>query len=177
MIEPPLVPSIVPHIAATLPGVDLPARALDPDLDQLEAAIAGAVTPASTPVIHRFTPGIYQREIHIPAGTLGTTMIHLVEHPFILLRGSLRVISDAEGATTWHAPHVGITRAGTRRALFAETDCTLITFHPTHDTDVAKIVATLTATPDNPLIPADSPVVNHWRHHGGALELTTAAQK
>lgn len=124
---------------------------------------------AQTPVVDRFTPGLYIREIHIPAGTTGTSMIHKREHPFVLAKGRVRVISENEGCVVYEAPYIGITLPGTRRALHAETDCVWITFHVTEETDVEKIVAELTEPPDNPLLPPDHPSLNHWRHGGAVI--------
>lgn len=134
-------------------------------LDHLEAAIIDQ-PPAFTPVIDRFTPGLYIREIHIPAGTLGTSMVHKFEHPFALLKGRIRVTSENEGIVIYEAPYIGITKPGTRRALYAETDCVWVTFHVTEETDVEKIIAAVTDTSANPLLPTEHPAAFHCHHHG-----------
>lgn len=125
-----------------------------PTIDQLEAAMVCGV-PVEMPVTHRFTPGLYIREIFIPAGTLLTSAVHWTEHPFVISKGRIEVISEAEGRVVYEAPHTGITRPGTRRALHALTDTVWTTFHATDETDVGKICAAILAPHQNPLLPDD----------------------
>lgn len=105
------------------------------------------------PVKHRFTPGIYSREIHIPAGTMLTSAIHRTEHPFVISKGRIAVISENEGRVIYEAPHHGVTKPGTRRLLHAETDTVWTTFHATEETDVQKICDTILEPYDNTLLP------------------------
>jgi len=103
-------------------------------------------------IVHRFVPGMYIRECHIPAGTLLTTMEHKTTHPFLVLRGVLRLISANEGPQEIHAPHVGITEPGTRRMILALEDVTWLTFHATDEIDVEKIGEAILAPNTNPLL-------------------------
>jgi hypothetical protein len=130
-----------------------------PTLDELEAVIASC-PQAHLPVCHRFTPGMYIREIRIPAGTLLTSATHLTQHPFVLSKGTIQVISENEGPVIYEAPHTGITDPGTRRVLYAETDCVWTTFHATDETDVEKICTGILASHDNPIAPGLTPA---WR--------------
>jgi hypothetical protein len=148
------------------------AESLTDEMNHLEAAIVEH-PPAITEVFHHFTPGLYLRELHMPAGTLGTSMIHKFEHPFVLSKGRVRVISENEGSVVYQAPYVGKTLPGTRRALLVEEDAIWITAHVTDLTDVDAIVAAVTETPDNPMV-AGHPHANHWRH-GGSINLEPAA--
>lgn len=107
-------------------------------LNDLETALA-RLPQVEMPVTHRFTKGMYIREIEIPAGTMLTSMTHKTEHPFVLSKGSILVTSDNEGSVLYEAPYTGITKAGTRRALHAVTDVVWTTFHATDETDVEKI--------------------------------------
>lgn len=107
-------------------------------IDALEQASlagvgAGELRPVELPLTHRFTPGLYAREIFMPAGTLLTSKIHNTEHPFVVLSGCARVYIPGEGARVLRAGHVGITKPGTRRVLYIEEDCRWITFHPLAD--------------------------------------------
>lgn len=113
------------------------------------------------PIVHRFTPGMYIRECHIPAGTLLTTMVHKTIHPFVVTRGKLRLLSENEGPQEIIAPHVGITMPGTRRMILALEDVTWITFHATEETDVEKIGEAILEHHSNPLIPAG--LAEQWR--------------
>ena len=133
-------------------------------LDELEASLVHSGLPkAECPVTHRFTPGMYIREIFIPAGTLLTSMEHRYEHPFVISQGRIRVTSEKEGCVTYQAPHTGITQPGTRRALYAETDVIWTTFHVTEETDVEKIGQAILAPHFNPLLSDNDPALELWR--------------
>jgi hypothetical protein len=120
-------------------------------IDDLEGAMLSGVQ-VEMPVIHRQTPGLYSREIHIPAGTLLTSAVHKTEHQFVISQGRIAVISENEGRVIYEAPHTGVTLPGTRRVLHAETDTIWITFHATQKTDIATICESLVEPPTNPLL-------------------------
>lgn len=104
------------------------------DLDRLESAMLAAARGGLTeavelPVKHLFTEGLYTREIFMPAGTLLTSRIHKTEHPFVVLTGKVSVYIPGEGVEHIEAPHVGVTKSGTRRVLYIHEDCRWLTFH------------------------------------------------
>ena len=81
------------------------------------------------PLVHKFTDGMYIREIFMPAGSLWTSKIHKTEHPYVVSYGKAAVSIDA---TDWYeitAPYTGITTPGTRRILYIIEDCIWTTFH------------------------------------------------
>jgi hypothetical protein len=117
-------------------------------LDELEVALA-QLPRVELPVTHRFTKGMYIREIQIPAGTMLTSMTHKTEHPFVISEGAIKVTSDNEGSVIYEAPHTGITKPNTRRALHALTDVVWTTFHVTDETDVEKICEQILEHQDN----------------------------
>lgn len=132
-------------------------------LDEAEAAMS-RMPQADCPVTHHFTPGLYIRSIRIPAGTLVTSMEHKTEHPFVITAGRVRVASENEGSVIYEAPHMGITRPGTKRLLHALEDTVWTTFHVTDETDIERIAAEILEPNDNPLITDhDAPEVNRWR--------------
>lgn len=107
-------------------------------LDAIEVAMMSR--PAvELPLVHRFTPGLYIREIFMPAGTLLTSKIHQTEHPYVVTKGVVSVWTEREGWVKITAPHTGITKPGTRRLLYIHEDTTWTTFHPTDKTDLAEI--------------------------------------
>ena len=81
-------------------------------------ALSGAAPLVDHPLVHRWTPGLYIRQITIPSGNLQTTRTHTSKHPFFVLRGRA-LIRGPEGVTEIIAPFSGITEIGTRRVLFA----------------------------------------------------------
>lgn len=100
-------------------------------IDRLEAIMADC-EPVDCPLVHRFTPGLYTREIFMPAGSLVTSLIHKTEHPFFILKGRVAVLNEIDGEMLrLKAPYVGITKPGTRRVLYIYEDCVWVTTHPT----------------------------------------------
>lgn len=91
------------------------------------------------PLVHRFTPGLYTREIHMPAGALIVSKIHRTEHQFIVSRGRLAVMTDLGEWEEIVAPYHGITRPGTRRVLYIIEDTVWTTFHATDKTDPESV--------------------------------------
>jgi hypothetical protein len=90
------------------------------------------------PVVHRFTPGLYIREIFMPAGSLLTSKIHRTEHPFVISQGVVSVWTKEEGTVTLRAPHTGITKPRTRRVLFVHEDTIWTTFHTGDETSAEE---------------------------------------
>jgi len=126
------------ELTQTHSGVDLHAA-----IDELEQVMLGSGELLDMPLVHRFTPGMYIREIYNPAGALITTKVHKLEHPFVLMRGSISTFVPEDGGKVEHlrAPHVGITKAGTRRVILVHEDAVFITFHPnpTNTRDLAEL--------------------------------------
>lgn len=81
------------------------------------------------PLVHRFTDGMYIREIFMPAGSLWTSKIHKTEHPYVVSYGKAAVSIDAQEWYEITAPYTGITKPGTRRVLYILEDCIWTTFH------------------------------------------------
>jgi hypothetical protein len=98
------------------------------------------------PLKHKFTPGIYTREILIPKGTLLVGKLHKYEHLSMMISGMMTVLGDDGNWVRIKGPLTTIAPAGTKRAGYAHTDVVWITVHenPTNETDVDKIVKHLT---------------------------------
>lgn len=106
------------------------------------------------PVIHRFTPGLYIREITMFAGSVLTSKIHKTEHPFVVSKGRCLVyLNKDDGWQEIAAPYTGVTQPNTRRVLVILEDTVWTTFHPTNLTDIIEIEESLLESHDNPLIP------------------------
>lgn len=78
---------------------------------------------------HTFINNMYIREISMPSGSFATSRIHNTEHPFSILKGKVLVFTPDGGTEEFSAGHSGITKKGTRRALFIEEDCIWATYH------------------------------------------------
>lgn len=110
----------------------LPAGRNHQRLDELERRLLDEGVPIHAPVVHRFVPGMYIREIEMPPGMLLTSRIHRTEHPYAVLSGRAFVLVAGQDPVLLAAGHLDITRAMTRRALFipGPEPCRWATFHP-----------------------------------------------
>lgn len=107
-------------------------------VDQMQSALA-KLPQVEMPLTHRFTPGLYVRQIFMPKGTLVISKIHKTEHPFVCLNGHAAVWIEGVGIEQVRAGHIGITKPGTRRILWMHEDTVWVTFHPTDKTDLKEI--------------------------------------
>lgn len=129
-------------IAAAGPRLDVTRQAEDrQQLDRLEAqqeidTLEGQMLNSGLPMVnlpltHRFVPGLYVREILMPAGTLCTSQTHNTEHVYMVLSGRARVyIPGSVGVVELADGHVGVTQPGTRRLLYIVEECRWATCHP-----------------------------------------------
>lgn len=87
---------------------------------------------------HHFAPGIYTRELFIPAGTVLTGKIHRHELMNVLVSGTIRVTTDL-GVMELKGPVIFNSAAGTKKAGYAVTDVIWLNIHPTESTDLVEI--------------------------------------
>jgi hypothetical protein len=86
--------------------------------------------PVESPVVHRFVPGIYIREITMRPGSLIISKIHKHEHPYVISKGRCEVFTREAGWVELKAPFTGITMPGTERVLLIHEETIWTTFHP-----------------------------------------------
>ena len=91
---------------------------------------------------HHFSDGMYARELFIPAGTVVVGALHKSQHLYMVVKGECKVSSQYETVKI-EAPYMGETIPGTKRVIYAETDCVWIGFFPTQLTDIDEIEAAL----------------------------------
>lgn len=87
---------------------------------------------------HAFMNGIYARQIIIPAGVVIVGAKHKTEHPYLISKGKCYIINNGK-REYFEAPYNGITKPGSKRAIYAIEDTVFTTFHPTEETDIKKI--------------------------------------
>lgn len=104
-------------------------RENDNRIDELELTMLENMPLIDFPLVHRFTEGMYIREIFMPKGSVLTSKIHKTEHPFTVSCGVAAVSIDGGEWEYFYAPHTGITKAGTRRVLCIMEDCIWTTYH------------------------------------------------
>jgi hypothetical protein len=90
------------------------------------------------PVTHYFAPGVYCREIFMPAGAVVVGKIHKHAHMNIISKGHV-IVSTEFGKAEFVAPYSFVSEPGTKRAVCVIEDCIWTTIHPTDETDLEKI--------------------------------------
>lgn len=95
---------------------------MDPTMEQAEL-----------PLKHSFAPGVYAREMEIPAGTLLIGKIHKHRHHNFLMKGSIIVLTEANGVELLQAPLMIVSEEGTQRIGYAITDTVWTTIHENKD--------------------------------------------
>ena len=103
------------------------------------------------PLCHRFTPGLYIREIFMPAGTIVTSRTHKVTHPYVISQGKFKVITQDGKGEIIEAPYTGVTEAGTRRIIQILEDTVWTAFYVTEKTDIDEIGEDFTFTENEKL--------------------------
>lgn len=84
------------------------------------------------PVIrHKFVPGVYIRQMDVPAGSQILSKVHKTDHAFMLTRGRILVYDGVHEAVILKAPYTGVTLAGAQRIGIALEDVTWCNIHPT----------------------------------------------
>jgi hypothetical protein len=105
-------------------------RVNDLIVDKLEELMLSEGEVVDCPLVHRFTNGMYIRQIFMPKGSLITSRIHNTEHPFTVSLGAAAVSIDGNDWEHIVSPYTGITQPGTRRILYILEDCIWTTYHP-----------------------------------------------
>lgn len=120
------------------------------DLEQAMINIPGQV---ELPVVHHFANNVYGREMFIPEGVTLVGKLHI--HPCIsvVAQGSIRVATEF-GYDVYTAPDVWVSPPGSKRAIYAEQDTVLITFHPCSSTDLTEIEQSIIAPSYDKLLEA-----------------------
>jgi hypothetical protein len=87
-----------------------------------------------------FCDGLYARTMHIPAGTVATGAVHSKECFLVVRYGELLLTTD-DGVRPLKAGDMVKSRAGTKRAAAAVSDCAVTTFHgnPSNEHDAKRL--------------------------------------
>lgn len=101
-------------------------------------ALLKEMPQAALKLIHHFSPGVYARELHIPADTTLTGEIHKYPQLNILSKGKISVLLE-DGVKEIEAPFAVVSPAGTKRTAYTHTDCVWTTILHTDLTNVEEI--------------------------------------
>jgi len=91
------------------------------------------------PVTHRFAPGVYLREIFMPADTVVIGKVHKTEHFNVLIKGACLIVHDDGRREELRAPMTFVSGAGVQKVLYITEDMIWQTIHVTPETDMAKL--------------------------------------
>lgn len=86
-------------------------------------------------VYHTFGPGIYIREVHIPAGTFAIGHFQKTEHMNILLKGNIKLL-DENGEMQHRIAPLMYTAPPGRKVAYALEDVVWLNIYPTTERDV-----------------------------------------
>lgn len=121
-------------------------------IDELESVMLDNFPIVDCPVTHRFTEGMYVREIFMPAGSLITSKIHKTQHTYFVMKGKCIVWIDGVEHLI-EAPYIGVTEPNTRRVLYILEDCIWATSHPNPENEnVEQIGERIIEKHDNPCL-------------------------
>ena len=93
------------------------------------------------PVVHHFGPGIYIREVHLPAGIFAVGHAQRFEHLNIMLRGAVAMVGDDGQLKVVRAPTIFTGRPGRKFGYILE-DTVWQNVYATDETDVDTLEAT-----------------------------------
>lgn len=99
------------------------------------------------PVKHFFAPGVYVREIFMPAGSIVIGKIHKTEHFNLLESGRCLIRHDDGQVEVLQAPLTFVSKAGVQKILYIEEDTVWKTIHVTSETDLVKLEELLIEPP------------------------------
>ena len=119
-------------------------------LEDLEKAMEPH-QPADYEIVHHFAPGVYAREMRVPADSFITGKIHRFAHLNIMSAGDVTIVNET-GRQRVKAPYSFVSEPGTKRAFYMHAFTVWTTIHPTTETDLEKLEAELTANSYEDLI-------------------------
>lgn len=91
------------------------------------------------PLEHHFAPGVYLRQIFMPADTVVIGKVHRTEHFNIILAGACILVHEDGRRETLTAPCTFVSKPGVQKVLYIIEDTLWQTVHPTHETDLARL--------------------------------------
>ena len=116
-------------------------------VEALQTAVAQM--PQYEPITkHTFHGGMYCREVFRHAGVLVVGAVHKKEHMYLIVSGTVSITAD-DGVHTVTGPHLFLSKPGTKRAVYAETDALCMTFHAIEEKSIEEAEAELVEVETN----------------------------
>jgi hypothetical protein len=118
---------------------DIRSRICTYEAMMFDGVTKGLIEPLDWDVQHVFTRGVYSRTMFIPKGSVIVGKIHKYEHLNFISLGRVTVLTEFDGLQEISAPYTTVSKAGTKRLLYAHEDTIWTTIHATEETDLEKI--------------------------------------
>jgi quercetin dioxygenase-like cupin family protein len=112
-------------------------RPVNRQVESLEADLL-KLPQIECPLVHRFAPGVYLRQIFMPAGSFIIGHCHKTEHFNIVMSGRALVMMEGQTQEI-AAPSVFVSQPGVRKVLRVLEDMVWMTVHVTPETDLQKL--------------------------------------
>jgi hypothetical protein len=113
------------------------ARITNREIERLEGALLH-LEQVEVPLTHRFAPGVYMREVVMPAGAFIIGHEHKTEHLNIVIAGRVSVLMDGK-VEHIAAPSTFVSKPGIRKVLYIHEETRWATIHPTDETDIPAL--------------------------------------
>ena len=116
-----------------------------PKIEQIEELLLlNEGSPVECTTTHRFSEGVYVREIIMPEDSIILGAKHTTTHFNIISQGACLLIDiDTKEQTYIQAPYTFESKAGVQKLLYILTDCVWSTVHVTNETDVEVLESQL----------------------------------
>lgn len=121
-------------------------------VEDLEASML-SMKQVDCPVRHFFAPGLYAREMSIPAGTVVTGAVHKTENLIVVSKGRLRIVTE-DGTKEVSAGDTLTCKVGMKNAVVALEDSRWTNFmpNPTNERDTDKLTEIFTESKASELL-------------------------
>ena len=129
-----------PEYEAKKPVAALPALPTEAAIQAALPAMLRAPQPAC-PVYHRFGPGIYIREVNMPAGIYAVGHYQRFEHTNVFLKGKVRMIEPDGSTRDLTAPMIFTGKPGRKVGIVLE-DVVWLNIYATTETDIETLEET-----------------------------------
>lgn len=114
----------------------------------IEATMRGDLNEGECELRHTFAPGVYVRELLMPAGNFVIGHEHKTTHVNVVVEGRAYVMMGGKPYLL-EAPHTFVSEAGVRKVLYILEDMRFITIHPTQETEIDKLEEELIVKSDS----------------------------
>lgn len=106
-------------------------------IEQAEEALLD-LPQSGVPLEHAFAPGVYLRQVVMPANTIVIGHQHKTKHFNVVLTGKAIVVMNGDRHII-QAPCIFVSEPGVRKVLYIIEEMRWATIHPTDETDIETL--------------------------------------